>query len=57
MVYAWGNNPRRAMLKDRPCVVLARGAMGSVLVRFSDTGEKVVTSRRALRAPSQGSAP
>jgi hypothetical protein len=49
MVYIWGNNPRRAELKGRRCVVLARGAMGSVLVQFLDTGEKVVTSRRAVR--------
>jgi hypothetical protein len=56
-IYAWGNNPRRARLKGGRCVVLARGAMGSVLVCFLDTGEKVITSRRALRAPSQGSAP
>ena len=48
-VYTWANNPRRAMLKGRHCVVLARGALGSVLVHFPDTEEKVVTSRRALR--------
>jgi hypothetical protein len=46
----WANNPRRAMLKGRHCVVLARGALGSVLVHFPDTEEKVVTSRRALRS-------
>jgi hypothetical protein len=49
MVFAWGNNPRTAELKGRRCVVLARGAMASVLVEFLDTGERVVTSRRALR--------
>lgn len=47
--YAWGNNERRAQLKDRLCVVEARGAMSTVLVRFLDTGERVTTSRRALR--------
>ena len=52
MVFAWGNNPRRAELKGRRCVIVARGAMGSVLVEFLDTGEKVVTSRRALRRES-----
>lgn len=50
MRYAWGNNPRRAELKDRPCVVEATGRMNTVLVRFLDTGERVTTSRRALRA-------
>ena len=47
--YAWGNNPRRAALKGRRCVVEARGRMGTVLVRFLDTGERVTTSHRALR--------
>jgi hypothetical protein len=48
-VYAWGNNERRAALKDRSCVIEARGAMSTVLVRFLDTGERVTTSSRALR--------
>jgi hypothetical protein len=48
-VYAWGNNARRATLNGRRCVVEARGAMGTVLVRFLDTGERVTTSSRALR--------
>ena len=53
-VYAWGNNARRAQLKGRRCVVEARGRMGTVLVRFLDTGERVTTSRRALKlAPPQ----
>ena len=49
-VYVWGNNERRAGLKGRRCVIEARGAMGTVLVRFLDTGERVTTSARALRA-------
>lgn len=48
-VYAWGNNPRRAELQGRRCVVEARGRMGTVLVRFLDTDERVTTSGRALR--------
>ena len=51
-VYAWGNNERRAALKGRPCVVEARGALRTVLIRFLDTGERVTTSARALRAVS-----
>jgi hypothetical protein len=51
MVYVWGNNSRRAELRGRRCVVLAHGALGSVLVQFLDSGEKVVTSRRAVRRP------
>ena len=51
-VYAWANNPRRAELKGRRCVVEARGRMGTVLVRFLDTGERVTTSVRSLRGVS-----
>lgn len=47
MKYRWGNNPRRAELKGRECYVVAQGAMGSVLYRFIDTGELVVSSWRA----------
>lgn len=54
-VYAWGNNPRRAELKGRRCVVEARGRMRTVLVRFLDTGERVTTSERALRAAGESS--
>ena len=48
-VYAWGNNPCRAELKGRRCVVEARGRKRTVLVRFLDTGERVTTSDRAIR--------
>lgn len=54
-VYAWEKgphglpNPVRAALKGRRCVLEASGGMGTVLVRFLDTGERVTTSRRALR--------
>jgi hypothetical protein len=48
-VFAWGNNARRRALRGRRCVIEARGAMGTVLVRFLDTGERVTTSYRALR--------
>lgn len=47
-IYAWGNNQRRAELKGRSCRIIARGRMNSVLVEF-ENGERVVTSRRALR--------
>lgn len=48
MRFRWGNNARRAELQHRSCVILAHGAMGSVLVEFIDTAERVVCSRRAL---------
>lgn len=47
LVYRWGNNARRRELKGRPCTVVARGSMGTVLLRFTDTGELVTTSWRA----------
>ena len=48
-VYRWGNTPKRAAMKGRRLVVLARGAMNSALVRFTDTGQREVISRNALR--------
>jgi hypothetical protein len=53
--YAWGNNSRRAMLKGRECVIEASGSRCSALVRFIDTGERIVTSRRALRRIAEAS--
>ena len=47
--YRWGNTPERARMKGRRCVVLARGAMNSALVRFIDDGQREVISRNALR--------
>jgi hypothetical protein len=53
--YAWGDNPRRAQLKGRLCVVVADGGkMRTVLVEFPDTGERVATSARALRRADRG---
>ncbi len=45
--YTGSWNPR--VRKRRECVVLARGAMNSSLIRFLDTGEQVVTIRNAVR--------
>jgi hypothetical protein len=50
--YSWGNNPRRAELKGRRCRIVATGKMGSALVEF-ENGERVVTSRRAVRSLSK----
>lgn len=47
-VYVWGNNPKRATYRGRTCRVVARGALGSVLVEF-ENGERTVTSARAVR--------
>lgn len=47
-IFCWGNNARRAALKGRACRIVASGGMGSALVEF-ESGERVLTSRRALR--------
>ena len=47
--FVWANNARRAELCGRRCRVLARGRMGTVLIEFVDTGERVTTSHRAIR--------
>jgi hypothetical protein len=48
-IYAWGNNSKRATMKGRTCRLLASGAKGSVLIEFTDNGQREITSRRALR--------
>jgi len=48
-VYSWGNNSKRKTLKGRVCRVLARGAMNSVLIEFTDTGRREIVSHRAIR--------
>lgn len=47
--YVWGNNVKRRTMKGRQCVILAAGAMNTVLVQFLDDGQRETTSRRALR--------
>lgn len=51
-IFAWGNNERRAQLKGRECRVLERGGKGTVLIEFTDNGERVTCSFRALRRRS-----
>ena len=47
--YAWGNNEKRATMKGRTCRVVARGRMNSVMIEFTDNGQREITSRNALR--------
>lgn len=50
LVYAWGNNERRAELKGRRCRIVARGTrMRSVELEF-ENGDRVITSERAVRS-------
>lgn len=47
--YAWRNNEKRQTLYGRCCHVLARGRMNSILIEFTDTGQREVVSRNAVR--------
>lgn len=48
-LYSWANNPVRKALKGRECRLIAVGTRNTVLIEMVDTGERVTTSRRALR--------
>lgn len=48
-VYRWRNNAKRAEMYGRQCVVVARLAMNSAAVRFTDNGQEEIVSRNALR--------
>jgi len=47
MKYRWGNNSKRATMKGRECIIIARGKMNSILIEF-ENGQKEVTSRYAV---------
>ena len=47
--YPWRNNEKRATMYGRVFCVVARGAMNSVLIEFTDNRQREVTSRNALR--------
>ena len=48
MKYIWYWRKKLGQYKNKPCHVLARGRMNSILVEFED-GYRVVTSRYAVR--------
>lgn len=47
-VFRWGNNPVRVKYKGKPCKVLRRGRLNSIVIKFED-GLRMVTSRNAVR--------
>jgi len=49
MIYAWGNNEKRATMKGRDCKVLAHGKKNSIMIEFTDNGQKEIVSRRSVR--------
>lgn len=50
--YNWGNNTKRATLKNRRMKVLARGTMNSAMVEFKN-GQREIISRNAIRKVKQ----
>lgn len=52
--FAWKNNDKRATLYGRACRVVARGRMNSVLIEFTDNGQREVVSRYAVRKVQHG---
>ena len=52
--YHWGNNPTRAKLKGRICRVLKSGGMNTIMLEFLDNGERVSSSRQAIRRVKHG---
>ena len=47
MKYRWGNNSKRAMMKDRECKVITRGKMNSICIEF-ENGQREIVSRRSV---------
>lgn len=48
-IYCWGNNEKRATLKNRVCKIISRGKMNSCQVEFMDNGQREIISRNAIR--------
>jgi hypothetical protein len=48
-VYVWKNNEKRKTMCGRECNVIARGSMNSIMIRFTDNGEKAIVSRHSVR--------
>jgi hypothetical protein len=47
--YIWGNNEKRKTLKGRLCNVMAKGKKNSLLIEFTDNGQKEIVSRYSVR--------
>lgn len=47
--FNWKNNPKRAELYGRECIIIATGKMNSVQVEFIDNRQREVVSRFSLR--------
>ena len=52
--FCWGNNEKRKTMKNRICIVLARGKMNSILIEFVDNKQREIVSRNSIRKPYNG---
>jgi len=52
--YCWGNNAKRAKLKGRICRVLKSGRLNTAMLEFIDNGERVTSSKNAIRRVKHG---
>lgn len=46
--YAWKNNEKRATMYQKPCRIVARGSMNSIVIEFHD-GQRECVSRNSVR--------
>ena len=51
--FCWKNNPKRATLYGRMCRVVARGAKNSIMVEFTDNGQREIVSANSIRRPAR----
>jgi hypothetical protein len=47
--YNWANNKKRITMKNRKCIVLAKGKMNSILIQFIDNKQREIVSRYSIR--------
>jgi len=48
-IYAWANNEKRATMKGRKCIVLARMKKNSIVIEFTDNRQREVVSGNSIR--------
>ena len=47
--FSWKNNEKRALMYRRPCRLIAKGKMNSVLIEFTDNGQQEIVSGNSIR--------
>lgn len=49
MKYCWGNNEKRRTMKGRECKILAYLKKNSMIIEFTDNGQKECVSRYSVK--------